>query len=118
MSHNTTSHNTTPTAHVYQGRQMLEQLQNQPDQLILVDFVGPDCRSCTTLEPVLHQLVSDRNGAIALVKIDITEEPELAIAIGVYSVPTVVVLKQTQVLSTLVGLQSKKRYADTIAQFA
>jgi thioredoxin 1 len=108
---------TTPTNNIHQGRQMLEQLQRQSDKLILVDFVGPHCGTCTTLKPVLHQLVNDQNGAIALVEIDVTEELGLAIEMNIYSTPTVILLKQKQVLATLIGLQPKKRYTETITQF-
>ena len=37
-----------PDSNLYQGRQMLEQLQSQSDKLILVDFVGPYCGACAT----------------------------------------------------------------------
>ncbi|WP_245939939.1 thioredoxin family protein [Stenomitos frigidus] len=107
-----------PDSNLYQGRQMLEQLQSQSDKLILVAFVGPHCGACAALKPVLHQLVSDQKGALVLVEIDTTEEFELALAMGIYSTPTVILLKRQQVLTTLVGLQPKKRYAEAIAQFA
>jgi thioredoxin-like negative regulator of GroEL len=107
-----------PDSNLYQGRQMLGQLQMQSDQLILVDFVGPHCGVCATLKPVLHQLVSDQKGALVLVEIDATEELELALAMGIYSTPTVILLKQQQVLTTSVRLQPKKCYAEAITQFA
>lgn len=112
------SQNTTPPTNIYQGRQMLEQLQSQSNKLILVDFVGPHCGTCATLKPVLHQLVSDRQETVVLVEIDISEELELATAMGLYSTPTVILFKQKQVLATLVGLQPKKRYAEAIDQFS
>lgn len=112
------SQNTPPNNNIYQGRQMLEQLQSESDKLILVDFVGPHCGACATLKPVLHQLVSDQNGAIQLVEIDAIAELELATEMDIYSTPTVILFKQKQVLATLVGLQPKKRYFEAIAQFS
>lgn len=112
------SQNTTPASNIYQGRQMLEQLQSESDKLILVGFVGLHCGACATLKPVLHQLISNQSGAIQLIEIDVTEELELATEMGIYSTPTVILFKQKQVLTTLVGLQPKKRYVEALTQFS
>lgn len=112
------SQNPTPTSNIHQGRQILEQLQSESDKRILVDFVRPDCGTCRILKPILHQLVSDQNGAFHLAEIDVAEELELGTEMGVYSTPTVLLFKQKQVLTTLVGLQPKKRYVEAIAQFS
>lgn len=76
-----------------EGRNSLKQLQQESEALILVKFVAPHCPSCQTLTPVLEQLVTDHIGKIHLVVIDMTEEPELAVELGVRSAPTVILLK-------------------------
>jgi thioredoxin 1 len=52
-----------------------------------------------------------------LVEIDMTEEPDLAIDLGIRSVPTVVLFKGGQLLEKIVGLKPKKMYAETIQKF-
>ena len=64
----------------YQGRKALQQLQQELETPIIVKFSAPHCPSCETLAPVLEQLVTDYIGKIHLVTIDITEDPEFAIA--------------------------------------
>ncbi len=97
-----------------QGRAALEKLQSESDKLILLEVSAPHCSSCDTLRPVLHQLATEQNGNFHLVEVDMTEEPDLAIALGIRSVPTVVLFKGDRQLEKIVGLKPKKFYAETI----
>jgi thioredoxin-like negative regulator of GroEL len=63
---------------------------------------------------VLHQLATEQNGNFHLVEVDMTEEPDLAIALGIRSVPTVVLFKGDRQLEKIVGLKPKKFYTETI----
>lgn len=98
----------------FTGKEAFDWLMQKSDQLIIVKFVAPYCPSCETLKPVLHQIAEENPGKLHLVELDMSEEPELAIDYGVRSAPTVVLLKQQQTLTQIVGLKPKKQYADTI----
>ncbi|MEQ8466727.1 thioredoxin family protein [Coleofasciculus sp. E1-EBD-02] len=98
----------------YQGRNALKQLQQDFETPIVVKFVAPHCPSCKTLAPVLEKLVTDHSCKIHLVTIDMTEEPDLAMKLGVRSAPTVVLLKGTTVLEQIAGLKPKKLYSEAI----
>ena len=98
----------------YQRRNALQQLQQDFETPIVVKFVAPHCPSCKTLAPVLEQLVTDHIGKIHLVTIDMTEEPDLAMELGVRSAPSVVLLKGTAILERIAGLQPKKLYSEAI----
>jgi len=98
----------------FQGRAALEKLQSESDKLILLEISAPHCSSCDTLRPVLHQLATEQNGNFHLVEVDMTEEPDLAIALGIRSVPTVVLFKGDRQLEKIVGLKPKKFYTETI----
>ncbi len=97
-----------------EGQQVLRQLQQQSQNPIIVKFVAPHCPSCETLAPVLQQLVTEQGSNVHLVTVDITEEPELAMELGVRGVPTVILFKGTEVLSQIPGLKPKKLYFDAI----
>jgi thioredoxin 1 len=101
----------------FQGRPAFEQLKSESTKLILVEVSAPHCSSCDTLRPVLHQLVIEQNGNFDLVEIDMTEEPDLAIDLGIRSVPTVVLFKDGQLLEKIVGLKPKKLYVETIQKW-
>jgi thioredoxin 1 len=100
-----------------QGRPAFEQLKSESTKLILVEVSAPHCSSCDTLRPVLHQLAIEQNGNFDLVEIDMTEEPDLAIDLGIRSVPTVVLFKDGQLLEKIVGLKPKKLYVETIQKW-
>jgi thioredoxin 1 len=101
----------------FQGRPALEQLQSESTKLILVEVSAPHCSSCDTLRPVLHQLAAEQNDNFDLVEIDMTEEPDLAIDLGIRSVPTVVLFKGDRLLEKIVGLKPKKVYVETIQKW-
>jgi thioredoxin-like negative regulator of GroEL len=98
----------------YQGHNALKQLIHDSETPILVKFVAPHCPSCETLTPVLEQLVTDHIGKIHLVTIDMTEDPDLAIELGVRSAPTVVLFKGAIVVERIAGLKPKKLYSEAI----
>jgi thioredoxin 1 len=100
-----------------EGRPAFEQLKSDSNQLILLEVSAPHCSSCDTLRPVLHQLATEHDGNFHLVEIDMTEEPDLAIELGIRSVPTVVLFKGNQLLEKIVGLKPKKLYTETIQKF-
>jgi thioredoxin 1 len=80
----------------------------------LAKFVAPHCPSCETLAPVLEQLVIKQAGKVYLVTIDITEEPELAMELGVRSAPTVVLFQGTTVTERIIGLKPKILYLEAV----
>ncbi|WP_421654424.1 thioredoxin family protein [Leptothermofonsia sp. ETS-13] len=98
----------------YQGRKALQQLQQESKTPILVKFIAPHCPSCETLAPVLEQLVTDHIGKLHLVTIDMIEDPEFAMELGVRSAPTVVLFKQATVVERIVGLKPKKLYTEAV----
>jgi thioredoxin-like negative regulator of GroEL len=101
-------------ATVLAGRSAFDQLMQESNKLIVAKFGAPHCSSCETLKPVLHQIAAEYADSLHLVDLDMTEDPDLAVELGVRSVPTVVLLKGQTVLETIAGLKPKKTYLETI----
>lgn len=70
---------------------------------ILVDFWATWCEPCKTLGPMLESLAAEYNGAFRLGKVDVDTQQELAAMFGIKSIPTVVLVKDGQVLDGFAG---------------
>ncbi|HTM29478.1 MAG TPA: thioredoxin [Rhodanobacter sp.] len=70
---------------------------------VLVDFWATWCEPCKTLGPMLEKLAAEYNGAFRLGKVDVDSQQELAGMFGIKSIPTVVLVKDGQVLDGFTG---------------
>ncbi|MDG2989786.1 thioredoxin domain-containing protein [Candidatus Synechococcus calcipolaris G9] len=102
------------TAPPMKGQKLLAHLQQTTDQPILVKFVAPHCAACKTLAPVLEQLMEQHQDNLHLVTIDITQEPELAMDLGVRTAPTVVLFAKETLRGKVDGLKPKNVYSDLV----
>jgi thioredoxin 1 len=96
------------------GRSAFDQLMQESEKLIITEFAAPHCPSCEMLRIVLHQIAIEHSSYLHLVELDMTEDPDLAVELGIWVAPTVVLLKGQSVLETIVGLKSRKLYAEAI----
>jgi putative thioredoxin len=70
---------------------------------VLVDFWATWCGPCKTLGPMLEKLAAEYNGAFRLAKVDVDKNQELAAMFGVRSIPTVMLVKDGQLLDGFAG---------------
>lgn len=92
---------------------ILAESQKRP---ILIDFWAPWCGPCKQLMPVIEQAVKARDGKVALAKVNIDENPELAQAFRVQSVPTVIAFFMGQPVSGFQGVRPKSDIDNLINQ--
>lgn len=70
---------------------------------VLVDFWATWCEPCKQLTPTLEKLVAEYHGAFMLAKVDVDKEQQLAAAVGIRSVPTLMLVKQGQLVDGFPG---------------
>ena len=90
-----------------------EQEVLQADKTVLVDFWASWCGPCKMLSPVIEEIADERSD-IKVGKVNIDEHPELAQKYGVMSIPTVLVIKDSEEVNKSVGAVPKKALLDLI----
>ena len=86
------------------------------DLPVLVDFWAPWCGPCKMIAPVLHELAPAFDGKAKIVKINVDENQGVAAQYGVRSIPTLLLVKNGQVVGTQVGALPKGQLAAFINQ--
>lgn len=77
------------------------------DQPVLLDFWASWCGPCRMVSPLVDQIAEEMEGKAKVGKINVDEQPELASQFGVMSIPTLVVLKDGEVVKKSVGARPK-----------
>lgn len=86
--------------------EVLAYSQNTP---VVVDFWATWCRPCKSLSPLLESLAYEAMGSFRLAKVDVDDNPNLALQFGVRTVPTVKAFSGAQVVGEFVGNQPEER---------
>lgn len=86
--------------------------------LVLADFWAPWCGPCKMIAPVLEELNSEMNDKVKIVKLDVDENQETAGKYGVMSIPTLLLMKDGNVVDQVVGFQPKEALAELINKHA
>lgn len=75
---------------------------------MIVDFSATWCPPCKQLKPIFEKLAEEFKGRIDFVTVDVDNNPELAQAYGVQSIPMMVFLnKDGQIQNTIIGFQDR-----------
>lgn len=80
----------------------------------LIDFWAEWCGPCRIIGPVIDELATEYEGKALIGKVDVDENAELSAKYGVRSIPTILILKDGEVVDKHVGVATKKVLIDKI----
>ena len=75
---------------------------------VLLDFWATWCGPCQMIAPIVHE-IAEENPDITVGKVNVDEEPELAAAFKIVSIPTLIVIKDGKATAQSVGVQPKEK---------
>jgi len=84
---------------------------------VLVDFWAPWCGPCQMVEPMIEELAKEFNGKVKVGKLNVDENPQVAVKFGVMSIPTVILFKKGKEVGRKVGFEGKETYIKLISNF-
>jgi len=81
---------------------------------VVVDFWAEWCGPCKTIAPILAEIAEEQVGKLAVAKLNVDDNPDIARRFNVMSIPTMIVFKDGQEAARVVGAKGK---AQLLADF-
>ena len=93
-------------------------IDRSEDVPVVVDLWAPWCEPCRTLGPTLEKVVAETEGAVELVKVNVDENPHVATAFQVQSIPAVYAVRAGKVVDGFVGAVAEPAVREFVARLA
>ncbi len=85
--------------------------------LLVVDFWAAWCGPCKMISPIIEQLAEQYAGKIVFGKVNVDENPHISQRFGIQSIPTLMIVKDGQVIDVMIGALPKGQIENRIEQY-
>ena len=79
----------------------------ETEKVVVIDFWATWCGPCKMMAPVVEEVAKDYRD-VKVCKVNVDEEPELSNAFKIVSIPTIVVIKNGEIIDSVVGYRPKE----------
>jgi thioredoxin 1 len=86
--------------------------------IALIDFWASWCGPCLALAPTIEELAQELHGKVFIGKLNVDENPETAACFQVFSIPTLVIMKNGLEVDRIVGCVPKEQITTTLKKCA
>ena len=90
---------------------------NGTEGAILVDFWAEWCGPCKMITPVLEEIAGELGDQVTIAKLNVDDNPEVAMRFNVMSIPTLLVFHGGEVRKRLVGAKGKSQLLQELDEF-
>jgi thioredoxin 1 len=87
------------------------------DTPVVVDFWAEWCGPCKMIAPILGEIAAEQSGKVTIAKLNVDENPDLAMRYNVMSIPTLLVFNKGEVAKRLVGAKGKGQLLQELDEF-
>jgi len=84
------------------------------DKPVVIDFWAEWCAPCRMVAPIIEQLAEEYKDNVIVGKIDVDENNEATTKYGIRNIPTILFIKNGQVVDKIVGAADKRLFVDKI----
>ena len=93
---------------VYDSDGNAVRLSDKIGKPVVVNFWATWCGPCRMIAPIVEEIAAENVGKIKVGKVNVDEQEELAVMFSISAIPTVVVIKDGEVVNKIVGIKPKE----------
>jgi len=86
----------------------------ESDKLTMIDFWAEWCGPCRAIGPVIDELSKEYDGKVNIGKVNVDHNPQISMNYGITSIPSILFVKNGQVVDKLVGAHPKANFVKKI----